>query len=55
MAGQRQPTDLILLKGAKHLTKAEIEARKNSEVIAPCDKVKAPAYLLPNQKKHFEN
>lgn len=53
MAGQRQPTDLILLKGAKHLTKAEIEARKNSEVIAPCDKVKAPAYLLPNQKKTF--
>lgn len=28
MAGQRQPTDLVVMKGKKHLTKAEIEARK---------------------------
>ena len=31
MAGQRQPTDLILLKGAKHLTKAEIEGEYELE------------------------
>ena len=30
MAGQRQPTDLIVMNGRKHLTKAEIEARKNA-------------------------
>ena len=51
MAGQRQPTDLVVMKGKKHLTKAEIEARKNAEVVAPNDKVKPPAYLTPEQKK----
>ncbi len=53
MAGTRQPTDLVVLKGKKHLTKAEIEARKNSEVTAPCDKVRPPAYLSPELKKRF--
>lgn len=53
MAGQRQPTDLVLMKGKKHLTKAEIEARRNSEVIAPNDKVKPPAYLTADIKKKF--
>lgn len=53
MAGQRQPTDLVVMKGKKHLTKAEIEARKNAEVVAPCDKVKPPAYLTPELKKKF--
>ena len=37
----------------KHLTKAEIEARKNAEVTAPCDKVRPPSYLTPEQKKQF--
>ena len=53
MAGTRQPTDLVVMKGKKHLTKAEIEARKNSEVSAPNDKVRPPAYLTPEQKKKF--
>lgn len=53
MAGQRQPTDLVVMKGKKHLTKAEIEARKNAEVVAPNDKVKPPAYLTLEQKKKF--
>lgn len=53
MAGTRQPTDLVILKGKKHLTKAEIEARKSSEVTAPCDKVKPPTYLSPELKKQF--
>ena len=53
MAGQRQPTDLVVMKGKKHLTKAEIEARKNAEVVAPNDKVKPPAYLTPELKKKF--
>ena len=53
MAGQRQPTDLVVMKGKKHLTKAEIEASKNAEVTAPCDKVRPPAYLTAEQKKRF--
>lgn len=53
MAGQRQPVDLLLVKGKKHLTKAEIEARKDAEVNAPCDKVRPPSYLTADQKKKF--
>ena len=54
MAGQRQPIELIVAKGKKHLTKAEIEERQRSEVKAPADKVTAPAYLTPEQKKNFK-
>ena len=53
MAGQRQPISLVEMKGKKHLTKAEIKARKNSEVVAPNDKVKPPSYLTQDQKKRF--
>ena len=54
MAGTRQPTDLVVMKGKKHLTKAEIEARKNAEVVAPNDKVKPPTYLTPKQKNKYQ-
>lgn len=54
MAGQRQPIDLIVEKGRKHLTKAEIEERQRTEIKAPADKVTAPAYLTPEQKKTFK-
>ncbi len=53
MAGQRQPINLVAVKGKKHLTKAEIEERKNTEVVAPCDKVRPPSYLTADQKKKF--
>ena len=53
MAGQKQPIDLVVMKGKKHLTKAEIEARKNTEVTAPNDKVKPPTYLTAELKKKF--
>lgn len=53
MAGQRQPTDLVVMKGKKHLSKAEIAARKDAEVVAPNDKVRPPVYLTPEQKKKF--
>ena len=53
MAGQRQPTHLVMMKGKKHLTKAEIEARKSSEVVAPNNRVKPPIYLTAEQKKKF--
>lgn len=53
MAGQKQPISLVVAKGKKHLTKAEIEQRKNSEVVAPNDKVKPPTYLTADLKKKF--
>ncbi|MHB9927893.1 phage terminase small subunit P27 family [Clostridium botulinum] len=53
MARPRQPTDLVMLKGKKHLSKKEIEERKNSEVQAPADKVEPPSYLPSNLKKEF--
>lgn len=55
MAGQRQPIALIKAKGKKHLTKAEIEERENSEIVASDDKVEPPAYLSAKQKKVFRN
>lgn len=53
MARPRQPTDLLLVKGKKHLSKTEIEERKSSEVIANSDKIKPPSYLPNNLKKEF--
>lgn len=54
MAGQRQPVELLLLKGNKHLTKKEIEERKAKEVKAPSDKVKPPSYLDKDLKREFK-
>lgn len=53
IARPRQPTELLLVKGKKHLTKAEIEDRKSKEIKAPSDKVKAPSYLPADLKKEF--
>lgn len=53
MPGARQPIELLIAKGAKHLTKAEIEARRQTE-IAPCaDDLTPPKYLTGAQKKQF--
>lgn len=53
MAGQRQPIDLLLIKGKKHLTKKEIEERKSREIKAPADKIRAPSYLPKELKTEF--
>ncbi|WP_211750350.1 phage terminase small subunit P27 family [Paenibacillus sp. Marseille-Q4541] len=53
MAGQRQPINLLLIKGNKNLTKKEIEERKKQEIKAPADKVRAPSYLSKEHKKEF--
>lgn len=57
MAGygkQREPIDLIIAKGKKHLTKEEIEERRNSEInIDDYKNVKAPSYLSKKQKNEF--
>ena len=45
MAGQRQPIALVQAKGKKHLTKAEIAEREQTEVKAPSDRVTPPSYL----------
>lgn len=53
MAGQRQPIELVIAKGNKHLTKAEIEARRNSEVKPLTGEIAPPAYLTKKQKAEF--
>ena len=53
MAGPRQPVQLIMAKGAKHLTKKEIKERVSSEVQPCTDGIAAPSYLTPKQKKQF--
>lgn len=54
MARPRQPVDLLLVKGKKHLTKKEAEERKNNEVKANSDKIQPPSYLPNNLKKEFD-
>ena len=53
MAGQRQPIELVVAKGKKHLTNAEKEDRMARE-LKPCtDEIVAPSYLTAKQKKEF--
>lgn len=53
MAGQRQPIELVIAKGNKHLTKAEIEARRKREVGPLEGEIVPPAYLTKKQKAEF--
>ena len=53
MAGKRQPTALVVAKGKKHLTKAEIKDRENRELIAAADNIAPPSWLKADQKKRF--
>ena len=55
MAGQRQPIELLQAKGKKHLTKAEIEARKQTEIHAPNYNIKPPKWLTAKQKTKFKS
>lgn len=53
MGRPRQPTQLIIANGKKHLTKAEIAERLANEV-APCaDDLTPPSYLTAAEKKRF--
>ncbi|ACO83496.1 phage terminase small subunit P27 family [Clostridium botulinum] len=54
MARPRQPINLLQEKGKKHLTKEEIEKRKNGEIEVNSDNVVAPSYLTKKQKQTFE-
>ncbi|EGC8431295.1 phage terminase small subunit P27 family [Listeria monocytogenes] len=54
MAGRpREPIDLIKAKGKKHLTQAEYEERKNSELQVPFTDVQPPDFLTAKQKREF--
>lgn len=54
MAGRnKQPINLIVAKGKKHLTKEEINNRKSTEIKAPSDKIRAPSYLDKDLKREF--
>lgn len=53
MAGPRQPIELVVANGRKHLTKAETEERRQRE-LQPCtEEIAAPSYLTAKQKKDF--
>lgn len=54
MAGSRQPIELLMAKGKKHLSKDEIKERMNSEIHAPTDNIEIPSYLTKSQKAKFE-
>lgn len=53
MAGQKLPIEVIQARGAKHLTKAEIEDRTNGEIKPITDNIIAPPYLTKKQKDEF--
>lgn len=53
MPKQREPIDLLLAKGRKHLTKEEIRLRKLEEVAPIRDDVVPPAFLTAKQKSKF--
>lgn len=53
MAGKRQPTAVVVAKGKKHLTKAEIKDRENRELVAAADNIAPPSWLSKAQKQRF--
>ena len=50
----RQPIELIVNKGKKHLTKDEIERRRAEEVKVPDGDIIAPGYLTKKQRAEFD-
>ena len=54
MAGQRLPLEVVQARGSKHLTKAEIQERREREIKPITDNIIAPAYLTKKQKDDFD-
>jgi P27 family predicted phage terminase small subunit len=56
MGRKAMPIDLMLIKGNKHLTKKEIQERKEAEerIKPKADKVKPPTWLSKEAKKVFK-
>ena len=56
MPGTRQPTDLVVANGRKHLSRAEEDERRNREVKAPpAQKATAPKWLPEVMRKEFRS
>ena len=54
MPGPRQPTDLVVANGRKHLSKAEEAQRRSGEVQVPRPKtIKVPKWVPETLKKDF--
>ena len=53
MAGQRLPIEVVQARGSKHLTKEEIQERKECEIKPVTDDIIAPDYLTKKQKDTF--
>jgi len=53
MAGQRLPLEVVEARGSKHLTKAEIQERREREIKPITDNIIAPDYLTKTQKNEF--
>lgn len=53
MARPRQPINVLEYNGKKHLSKAEIEERRNSEVKPIADNIIAPKILTKKQTEDF--
>lgn len=55
MPKPKEPIDLLIAKGKKHLTKKEIENRTSEEIKIPTklENIKAPEYLTGNLEKEF--
>lgn len=52
MGRNAQPIDLLLAKGNKHLTKTEIEHRKNSEIRIGEKKLQCPDFVKSDAEAH---
>lgn len=53
MARPKEPVNLLIAKGKKHLTQAEIAERQAAEVQPCTDEIRPPGYLTAKQKKRF--
>ena len=54
MAGKRQPTDVVIANGRKHLSKIEEAERRSGEVkVSPAKTAKTPKWLPETLKKDF--
>jgi len=52
MGRNAQPVDILLFTGKKHLTKEEIESRKNSEIKFGDSKMSCPPYVKSDEQAY---
>lgn len=53
MARPRKPANVIEMAGKTHMSKTELQKRKNSEIHAAADNVQPPGYLNDEQAREF--